>query len=129
MTDLDRKKVYHLNTLSDVLPNDIDGSVYIYFDPFKIVYKLLKSESKNNKYIFLGIANGDRETLIRGISKILKDYDRSPNIRCKSYILNTYGKKGLIDKAMVKEMDNPYYKCAEKMKMYDINVIKALMDY
>ena len=127
MTELDRKKVYHFNTLRDVLSDDISGNVFIYFDPVKIVYKLLKSESKNNQYIFLGIANGDRETLIRGISRILKDYDQSPNIRCKSYILDTYGKKGLIDKAMIKEVKNPYYRCAGTMKLYDINVIKAMI--
>lgn len=43
---------------------------------------------------------------------------------CKSRVKSEYGKKGLLDIAFVKAVDNPYYKCAGDMLLFDRNVIE-----
>lgn len=45
------------------------------------------------------------------------------SIICKSRVKSEYGKSGIIDEAYVKAVDNPHYKCAGKMQLYDRNVI------
>ena len=41
--------------------------------------------------------------------------------------VSEYGKQNVIDKAFVREVDNPYYSSAAPMKLYDKNVIEYHM--
>jgi len=125
MIKINRKERIYLKTLIECLPENCCGRIYIYLDPCKAEYVLLRNESKSNKYKLLGIAEGDGDILRRSIKTIIHDYDKNPNIICQSEVIRKFGKKGLIDKAFVREVDNPHYKCAGKMRLYDVNVIKA----
>ncbi|MBO4851970.1 MAG: hypothetical protein J5529_13885 [Prevotella sp.] len=59
-------------------------------------------------------------------SKIRKDINTYNKTCLISYnrAVSVYGKKKVTDIAFVKEVDNPYYKCAAPMRLYDKNVIE-----
>lgn len=62
------------------------------------------------------------------IYQIVKKYEKESEClisyaRAKS----EYGKKNVTDKAFVALVDNPFYKCAAPMRLYDKNVIEYYM--
>ncbi len=57
------------------------------------------------------------------VRKVIREYDHNTNITL-STVLKEYGKKGVIDTAFTREADNPYYKCAAPMKLYNREVIE-----
>lgn len=64
---------------------------------------------------------------VNQLASILNGYVRAYNrqsLMCKSRVIPEYGKIGLLDVAYVKTVDNPHYKCAGDMKLYDKNVIE-----
>lgn len=59
-------------------------------------------------------------------SQLLKDikaYDLTSRI-CFSKAVEAYGKRNVIDEAFLRKVDNPHYKCAAPMRLYDKNVIE-----
>lgn len=53
----------------------------------------------------------------------LRQYDKDNNI-CLSTVTSDYGKKGVIATAFVREVDNPCYKSASPMRLYNREVIE-----
>lgn len=60
--------------------------------------------------------------LASALNSQIKGYNKDSLI-CKSHVKSEYGTSGLLDEAYVMTVDNPYYKCAGDMKLYDMNVI------
>lgn len=54
-------------------------------------------------------------------------YDKA-NLICYSQAVSEYGKRNVIDEAFAKKVDNPHYKCAAPMRLYDANVIEYYMN-
>ncbi len=57
------------------------------------------------------------------IHKAIAAYNKTCYITY-SRAVSEYGKKNVIDEAFVKTADNPYYKCAGQMRLYDKNIIQ-----
>lgn len=56
------------------------------------------------------------------IREAIKKYNSDTSI-CKTRLLDVYGKKGMMDVAFSRYLDNPYYKCAAPMVVYNQEVI------
>lgn len=61
----------------------------------------------------------DRGTILSAIQK----YNSETSI-CKTRLIAEYGKKGMMDVAFSRYLDNPHYKCAAKMVVYNKEVIE-----
>lgn len=104
-------------------------------------FRLVINLEDNQFYLVFGRGKkGDKEiarfdykgypTTQRALSKaraevraaILK-YDKENNI-CLSTVKSDYGKNGIIPTAFVREVDNPHYKCASPMRLYNREVIE-----
>lgn len=57
------------------------------------------------------------------LNNLIRSYNGTSLI-CKSRVKSEFGKRGILDKAYVMSVDNPYYKCSGDMMLYDKNVIK-----
>lgn len=57
------------------------------------------------------------------VRNAIRDYDHNTNITL-STVLKEYGKKGVLESAFTREADNPYYKCAAPMRLYNRDVIE-----
>lgn len=61
------------------------------------------------------------------VRQAIMQYDKA-NLICYSQAVAEYGKRNVIDKAFAKKVDNPHYKCAAPMRLYDTNVIEYYMN-
>lgn len=61
--------------------------------------------------------------LASDLNSLIQKYN-GKSLICKSRVKSEYGKKGLLDIAFIMAVDNPYYKCAGDMQLYDRNVIE-----
>ena len=77
------------------------------------------------KINFKGVVNTNSNInrLASGLNSQIQKYNGEALI-CKSRVKSEYGKKGLLDIAFIKAVDNPHYKCAGDMLLYDRNVIE-----
>ena len=57
------------------------------------------------------------------IRRMISAYDKTCYMTY-SRAVSQYGKKNVIDSAFIKEVDNPHYKSAWPMRLYDKNVIE-----
>lgn len=57
------------------------------------------------------------------IQKAIQQYNSKTSI-CKTRLIAEYGKTGMMDVAFSRCLDNPYYKCAAKMVVYNQEVIE-----
>lgn len=133
MERFDREKVTIYNFryyVTNAIKNEIE-KIYVMIDRSDGCVVLMESKSRRKNYIFLGSVktNGVKKTIkninaiASEINKIKKKYDKESYI-CYSRAISEYGKKNVSDKAFIKEVDNPYYKCSAPMKLYDKNVIE-----
>lgn len=83
------------------------------------------TKTKADRYTKKMLAN-DTSALLKGIKK-----NENNKVVCKTRLMNEYGKgisKGLFnelkEKAFMFYLDNPHYKCASPMEIYDADVFE-----
>lgn len=111
----------------------------VMFDKRDNTIKLSKTKTEKEYYIQLGklkVEDIDNESLSEfkiktnikktatALNKLIKSYNKSGCLVCYTTVVKEYGKNNVTEKAFVKEVDNPYYKCSAPMKLYDKNVIE-----
>ena len=69
------------------------------------------------------LTNKNVKKVASQILKCIKDYNKTC-LMCYSKAVSEYGKGHVVDEAFIKKVDNPHYKCAAPMKLYDKNVIE-----
>ncbi len=59
--------------------------------------------------------------------RIIKKYN-AESLICQSRVKSLFGIRGIMERALIKYVCNPYYKCAPEMKLYDRNVINYILE-
>ena len=111
----------------------------VLFDKRDNTFNFTKSKTDKDYYINIGkvkVEDIDNDSLsdyklktninktATALNKLIQSYNKSGCLVCYTTVVKEYGKKNVIEKAFVKEVDNPYYKSSSAMKLYDKNVIE-----
>lgn len=121
-----------IEVIQNAIREDWAKAYHIVIDQRNGDIVLMTRLSKTPHYIKVGEAKRTPEMRLNSrnvqkmatqVRKAVDEYNRTCYI-CYSKAVGVYGKKNVIDEAFVKEVDNPYYKCAGAMRLYDKNVIE-----
>lgn len=123
-----------IKTWRDFVREDIEkggNSYYVMIDLRDRNIVLMSHKSKAKNYVPIGaVKTKGEKTTVRNVNKLagqIRSAVKTSNdksIICYSRAVSEYGRKNVTDVAFVKGADNPHYKCAAPMKLYDRNVIE-----
>ncbi len=123
----------HQEDRFDVIRRDIENGGSRQFVAVSLkdgCFALCKTKPSEEHYFILGVFDTrDVKVTQKNLSKLsgqllkmMRGYDRESLI-CYGNAVKKYGKKA-ISKGFITTVDNPYYKCAAPMRLYDENVIR-----
>ena len=132
------KRTSHIDVIKECLKKDIvnGGSTwYIMIDNRDGCIVFLRGPSNAKFYTKVEVIKfKNTKPTLKNVSRIasqilfLLDTFNKKCCMCYSRAVSTYGKKNVIPIAFVKALNNPYYTCAPKMRLYDKNVIEYYMN-
>ena len=98
--------------------------VYVMLTTGEIVILKTFAEKDTEKFKFIGVARGSGKELVSNLKEIIYDYNKLSKIT-KTEVIKQFGKKGIMDCAVICTLPNPHYKCAGDMTWFDKYVISA----